>query len=169
MFPNLFAPRYIFYIRKITSYTTTQMGVWEHVKFGTFHTLFPELHLLTNSLYFICTCEQVFILALHLCVQVIQMLKYICQICWSCTPLVTSAQLSVIILLICQKHNKVPPAAHTHGLNLCHGTATGPPCGAITLYVALPFPHTVMRAYDFFTGLVFTSLSCAHHLPLQQL
>lgn len=76
------------------------LGVWEHVKVGTFHMLFPELHLWTKSLHCICTCEQVLISALHSCVQVIQMLKYICQIYQCGTPLVNWEQLSAIILLI---------------------------------------------------------------------
>lgn len=68
---------------------------------GTSHMLLPELHLWTESVYFIHICEQVFISALHLCVQFIQMLKYICHVCQSCTLLITCKQFCIIAPLIC--------------------------------------------------------------------
>ena len=63
----------------------------------------------TESIYFICTCEQAFILALRSCVQFIHMMKNICQVCQPCTPLITCKQLCVIRPLICQKYFKLLP------------------------------------------------------------
>lgn len=43
---------------------------WQRIKFGTLHLPLPELHLLPESIYFICAFKQVFILVLHSCASV---------------------------------------------------------------------------------------------------
>ena len=86
---------------KVFNYCLTQsssinilpfIGEWEHFEIATFHMLLPELYFWTESIYFICTCKQVFISALRSCVQFIQVMKNIHQVTLGRIPL----KLSVI-------------------------------------------------------------------------
>ena len=97
-----------YYLTQCSSINTLPfIGEWEHFKIATFHMLLPELHLGTESIYFICACKQVFISALHSYVQFIQIIKNICQVCQSCTTLITCKQLCVLGPLLRQKHFKL--------------------------------------------------------------
>ena len=46
---------------------------WQHAKVGTIHVLLPELHLWTESIYFIHICEQVFFRS---CIRVFSSFRY---------------------------------------------------------------------------------------------
>ena len=106
-----------------------------------------QLHLWMEFICFICTCKQVFISALHSCIQFIQMMKNIYQVCHPCTPLITCKKICVIRSLIRQKHLKfLPQLVQTRP---CRATTTGPPYEAARFYSFRRFPHTKMR---FFTG-----------------
>lgn len=78
---------------------------WKHLKVGPLDML-AEIHFLPESIYFICGCKQVFISALQLCAQFIQIVKYIWQIFQPCTPLVTSKAIWVFQLFISKKFFK---------------------------------------------------------------
>ena len=155
-----------YYLTQCSSINTLPfIGDWEHFKIATFHMLLPELHLGTESIYFVCACKQVFISALHSCVQFIQIIKNICQVCQSCTTLITCKQLCV---LGSSETLYVPLAAHTHGPAPCRATTIGPLHETARLYAPLIFSHTKPHICEFSQLVTLQSSPYAQHHPTQE-
>lgn len=151
---------FTYYLAQCSSVILPFLCEWKHLKVGTLNMLLPEEHLWTESIYFICTCKQVFNSALHPCVQFIQMMKYICQVCQRCTSLIACKQIWVIGPLISQKHTGVSTVPRdTNRTSVWSNKAL----------CSLPFPHTKMQIYDFSKVMFLQSSLCAQHHPTQEL
>ena len=158
-----------YYLTQCSSINTLPFtGEWEHFKIATFHMLLPELHLKTKSIYFICACKQVFISALHSCVQFIQILKNICQVCQSCTTLITCKQLCVLRPSFVKKHFKFLSQLIHMSQYLAMRQPSDLYMKQQDFMLRSHFLTTKSRRCEFSQIATLLSLPCAQHHPTQE-
>lgn len=129
------------------------LGVWEHLKVGTLHTLSPELHCWMKAEYLICTCELVFIPALH---SMFKSFK-----CWNPSARYASLahQLSLESNLAsfhfsCVKNTWSSSCSCSHKMSVWSNNTSS---------------HTIIQKCSIPQVLSSLSVSCTQHLSVQEL
>lgn len=129
------------------------LGVWEHFKVGTFHRLSPELHCWMKPEYFFCTCELVFIPALH---SVFRSFK-----CWTLSARYASlAHQSSLESNLASFHFSCVKNTWSFSCSCSHRTS---------VWSNNTLSHTIMQKCSIPQVLSLQSLSCTQHLSVQEL